>query len=127
MKPKPKMVPDHVKPLRAKVLRFMEEHVYPLERRLRKQGGWPSTSGPLAFSPEVRALQAEAKRQGLWALGHPRELGGGGMPFAEYLHVNEVQGRAEALGGICLGTHSLQDALMLARHASAVRPVLAID
>ena len=121
------MVPDHVKPLRAKVLRFMEEHVYPLERRLRKQGGWPSTSGPLAFSPEVRALQAEAKRQGLWALGHPRELGGGGMPFAEYLHVNEVQGRAEALGGICLGTHSLQDALMLARHASAVRPVLAID
>ena len=33
------------------------------------------------------------------------------------MQVNEVQGRSE-LGSICLGTHSLQDSLMMHNHAS---------
>jgi alkylation response protein AidB-like acyl-CoA dehydrogenase len=63
-------------------------------------------------------LQVEAKKQGLWALGHPTEVGGQGMPFRDYIYVNEVQGRS-ALASQCLGTHSLQDSLMLLNHASA--------
>jgi acyl-CoA dehydrogenase len=65
----------------------------------------------------LRKLQARAKELGLWALGHPKEVGGGGMPFADYVYINEVQGRSE-LAPIVLGTHSLQDSLMLLKHAS---------
>lgn len=43
------------------------------------------------------------------------------MPFLDYVYVNEVQGRSE-YGQQSLGTHTLQDSLMLHRHASpAVR------
>ena len=31
----------------------------------------------------MEALKAEAKRRGLWALGHPKEIGGGGLPFMD--------------------------------------------
>ena len=65
----------------------------------------------------IRRLQAEAKAEGLWALGHPKELGGGGLPFMDYVYVNEIQGRSE-YGQIALGTHSLQDSLMLNQYAS---------
>jgi alkylation response protein AidB-like acyl-CoA dehydrogenase len=65
----------------------------------------------------MRALQQEAKEAGLWALGHPREIGGGGLPFLDYVYINEVVGRSYyALWA--LGTHSLQDSLMLQRHAT---------
>lgn len=66
----------------------------------------------------IKALQAKAKAQGLWALGHPKDIGGQGMPFRDYIYVNEVQGRSE-LAPVALGTHSLQDSLMLLNHASA--------
>ncbi len=62
-------------------------------------------------------LQDEARAQGLWALGHPTELGGGGLPFLDYVYVNEVQGRSE-FGQIALGTFTLQDSLMLHQYAN---------
>ncbi len=65
----------------------------------------------------LRTLQDEAKAEGLWALGHPTELGGGGLPFLDYVYVNEVQGRSE-FGQIALGTYTLQDSLMLHEYAS---------
>lgn len=105
-------VPEHVKPVREKVLHFIEQCVYPLEHRLRC--GKISDAEAAAAT---RELQQAAKAEGLWALGHPIEIGGQGMPFKEYIHVNEVQGRSE-LGSICLGTHSLQDSLMLHKYAS---------
>ena len=64
---------------------------------------------PTSCSP---SLQAEAKAEGLWALGHPAELGGGGLPFLDYVYVNEVQGRSE-YGQLALGTWTLQDSIML--------------
>jgi acyl-CoA dehydrogenase len=101
-------VPDHVRPLRDAVFRFMTERVEPAEPVL------------LAGGDEARAamagLQAAAKAEGLWALGHPVELGGGGLPFLDYVYVNEVQGRSEA-GQVALGTFTLQDSLMLHRYA----------
>jgi alkylation response protein AidB-like acyl-CoA dehydrogenase len=62
-------------------------------------------------------LQRQAKEEGLWALGHPAELGGGDMAFADYVFVNEVQGRSE-YGQLALGTFTLQDSLMLQAHAT---------
>ena len=60
---------------------------------------------------------AAAKAAGLWALGHPKEIGGQGLPFLDYVYVNEVVGRSE-LATVALGTHSLQDSIMLNLHAA---------
>ncbi|WP_433508837.1 acyl-CoA dehydrogenase family protein [Nonomuraea sp. CA-143628] len=103
-------VPDSVRPIRDAVHAFMTERVEPAENVLH-QGG-PAAGAALD------ELRAEAKKEGLWALGHPRELGGGGLPFLDYVYVNEVQGRSE-FGQIALGTYTLQDSLMLYEHASA--------
>ena len=102
-------VPDHVRPIRDQVLAFMKERVEPAEPVLHQ-------GGPEA-AERLTGLQAQAKAEGLWALGHPKELGGGGMPFADYVFVNEVQGRSE-YGQLALGTFTLQDSLMLHAHAS---------
>lgn len=101
-------VPEHVRPIREAVLAFMVERVEPAEATLH-QGG--DDAAELLVS-----LQAEAKAEGLWALGHPTELGGGGMAFLDYVYVNEVQGRSD-YGQLALGTFTLQDSLMLDRYA----------
>jgi len=116
---------QHVEPVRNKVLKFIEEQVLPLEEALAKEhgaggmgvGGLNDGAQVSKLVQTIRALQQKAKDQGLWALGHPKEIGGGGMPFVDYIYVNEVQGRSE-LAPLCLGTHSLQDSLMLFKHAS---------
>ena len=103
-------VPEHVRPIRARVRQFIEERVYPVETVLDERG-----------HPEARVvlrrLMDEAKAAGLWALGHPKEIGGQGLPFLDYVYVNEVQGRSE-WGQMALGTFTLQDSLMLHKYAS---------
>lgn len=103
-------VPEHVRPLREKVRRFIEERIYPVESILdeRRDGEAVST---------LRQLMREAKDAGLWALGHPKEIGGQGLPFLDYVYVNEVVGRSEH-AMVILGTHSLQDSIMLNLHAA---------
>jgi alkylation response protein AidB-like acyl-CoA dehydrogenase len=103
-------IPDHVKPLREKALKFIEEECYPIENEL--------------FEAErderrkvMKGLMQKAKDQGLWALGHPKEIGGGGLPFMDYVFINECVGRSE-IASAALGTHSLQDSIMLHRYAS---------
>lgn len=102
-------VPSHVRPVRDQVLAFMTERVEPAEPLLHLGGDQAAAL--------LVGLQQQAKDEGLWALGHPAELGGGGMPFADYVYVNEVQGRSE-YGQLALGTFTLQDSLMLQAHAS---------
>ena len=102
-------VPDSVRTIRGEVLDFMVERVEPAEPVLHRGG---------ADAMElIGSLQAEAKAAGLWALGHPSELGGGGLAFGDYVFINEVQGRSE-YGQIALGTYTLQDSLMLNTYAS---------
>ncbi len=101
-------VPEHVRPIREKVRRFVEERIYPAEAVLERGGEEGRAT--------MRRLMDEAKAAGLWALGHPAELGGGGLPFLDYVYVNEVVGRAE-YAMVALGTHSLQDSIMLNLHA----------
>lgn len=105
-------VPDSIRPVRDRVLAFMRERVEPAEAGVLEGGD--------GARDVLRALQDEAKAEGLWALGHPEDLGGGGLPFLDYVYVNEVQGRSE-IGQLALGTFTLQDSLMLHAHASATQ------
>ncbi len=96
--------------VRRRVKRFVEERIYPEETVLH---------GPdrTASSLTLARLMDEAKQEGLWALGHPKEIGGQGMPFMDYVYINEVIGRAED-GWKVFGTLSLQDSIMLNLYAS---------
>jgi alkylation response protein AidB-like acyl-CoA dehydrogenase len=60
----------------------------------------------------MAALKASARRQGLWALGHPEEIGGGGLPFMDFVYMNEVIGRSH-YGQMAVGSLSMQDSIML--------------
>ncbi len=95
---------------RRAVIRFVEDRIYPVEHEM-DQGSRTERNLIMA------RLIEEAKGAGLWALGHPRELGGQGMPFMDYVHVNEVIGRS-FYAMQALGTLSLQDSLMLHRYAA---------
>lgn len=98
--------------LRQRVLRFVEEEVYPAEAAL--------DAAPRAQrNALLRQLMQRAKDQGLWALGHPRELGGQSLPFMDYVQINEVIGRS-FWAMQALGTLSLQDSLMVHRHGGAL-------
>jgi alkylation response protein AidB-like acyl-CoA dehydrogenase len=102
-------VPEHVRPIRKRVQDFIEERIYPVESVL-------FDHDRAAGREVLRDLMAQAKAAGLWALGHPVEIGGQGMPFMDYVYVNEVIGRSEAATA-ALGTHSLQDSIMLNLYA----------
>ena len=95
--------------IRAKVKDFIENEIYPKETELAK--GTPGSREMLG------SLMQLAKDEKIWALGHPIDIGGGGMPFMEYVYVNEVIGRS-SFAMVALGTHSLQDSIMLREFAS---------
>ena len=95
--------------IRAKVKDFIENEIYPKETELAK--GTPESRDMLD------SLMQLAKDEKIWALGHPTDIGGGGMPFMEYVYVNEVIGRS-SFAMVALGTHSLQDSIMLREFAS---------
>lgn len=97
-------IPEHVRPVRDKALRFVEERIYPVEKAFYE-------GGP-AWKPIEQALIEEAKDLGLFAIGHPASMGGGGMPWFDYAYVNEIIGRSDAALQI-FGSYSLQSCLML--------------
>ena len=102
-------IPEHVRPLRDRVLRFVEDRVQPREADLDRP--WAESVSTL------KQLHAAAKAEGLWALGHPKEIGGGGLPMRDYLYINEVVGRSEPAMA-ALGTNTLQSALLLHKYAA---------
>ncbi|MCP4002619.1 MAG: acyl-CoA dehydrogenase [bacterium] len=103
-------VPEHVKPIRAAVERFIVDRIYPVEAALEERDTEESRR-------VLRGLMQAAKEEGLWALGHPKEIGGQGLPFLDYVYVNEIIGRSGP-AMVALGTHSLQDSIMLNEFAS---------
>ncbi|MCK9541461.1 MAG: acyl-CoA dehydrogenase family protein [Novosphingobium sp.] len=115
-------VPEHIRPVRDKVRRFVDAEIIPHEAEL--------DSGEPGIRPLVEDLMAKAKAEGLWALGHPTAFGGQGLPFLDYAYVNEVIGRTHA-AQLILGTETLQTAIMLDRHAApewrenVLRPMVA--
>lgn len=92
-----------------RVRAFVDERVIPHEEDLYDEGE--------RGAELMRELQAGAKREGLWALGLPAELGGGGLSLLDYAHVNEAIGRSYPAVE-ALGTFQTQDALMFDRFGS---------
>ncbi|MCU1455132.1 MAG: acyl-CoA dehydrogenase [Acidimicrobiales bacterium] len=90
--------------LRADVRDFIDGSVIPAEDAL--------YGGGLNGLATMEKLKAEAKERGLWALGHPKEIGGGGLPFMAMTLMNAVIGRS-FFGQSAIGSWSMQDSIML--------------
>jgi acyl-CoA dehydrogenase len=137
---------DEVRELRARMKDFIDNVVFKAEPELERQsehGFHPATGLPLELYEAAEArgeqtslgvrgpgdaasrratglmadLKAEAKARGLWALGHPKEIGGGGLPFMDFVYLNEIIGRSE-VGQVAVGSLSMQDSIMLHLYAS---------
>ena len=93
--------------LKARMKAFIDDTVIPLESVLLGEGGHQALVG----------LKARAKKEGLWALGHPSELGGGGLPFLMFAQLNEIIGRSY-FGQMAVGSLSMQDSIMLHQFGS---------
>src|SRR3954453_15320432 len=152
---------DEVRDLRARMKDFIDNVVFKAEPELEREaehGFHPDTGLPMELyelaeqrgddtSRGVRGLgaaagrrttglmadlKAEAKRRDLWALGHPAEIGGGGLPFMDFVYLNEIIGRSE-YGQMAVGSASMQDSIMLHLYASPeqrerfLRPLVAGD
>lgn len=89
--------------LRQKVREFIDEKVIPVETIIDEH----DDEGHRVLAE----VQQEAKEAGLWALGLPKEIGGGGLGFMDYVYVNEIIGRSSA-AMFALGTHFAQDSMM---------------
>ena len=71
-------VPEHIRPIRDRVRRFIDDEIIPHETEL--------DTGEPGKRPLVEELIAKAKAEGLWALGHAREFRGiGGLVHAASL------------------------------------------
>jgi acyl-CoA dehydrogenase len=95
---------DDGRALRARMRRFIDEEVIPAEPVLGRDNAESAAA--------MRRLKDAAKREKLWALGHPGEIGGGGVPFMPFVFLNEVIGRSH-WGQAAVGTLSMQDSIML--------------
>ncbi len=102
-------LPEELRALKTRMKTFINDVVIPRE---------PELMGEDSNSETVAAeLKTEAKESGLWALGHPAEIGGGGLPFMDFVYLNEVIGRSH-WGSRAVGSLSMQDSIMLHQYAS---------
>jgi acyl-CoA dehydrogenase len=74
-----------------RVSAFMDQHIYPNERRYHEQLAEPGQRW--ACPPLMRELKAKAKAAGLWNLFMQDQRHGAGLSNAEYAPVAEVMGR----------------------------------
>jgi acyl-CoA dehydrogenase len=86
--------------LRAKLLAFMDEHIYPAEaieheQRAKLASPWDT---PAIFDE----LKAEARKQGLWNLFLPDEEYGAGLTNLQYAPLAEITGRSPHLAPTAL-------------------------
>ncbi|MBI2912218.1 MAG: acyl-CoA dehydrogenase family protein, partial [Chloroflexi bacterium] len=80
------VIPEELRLLQTTARRFVQEELYPLERRYLLADQIP---------PDVRhAVELRARSVGLWALGTPPELGGGGVPALGLCLVQEERYKA---------------------------------
>ncbi len=110
---------DEIRDLRGRVREFVDGEVFKAEAVL--DHGMDSGPGTEAHREAVALmedLKAEAKRRGLWALGHPTDIGGGGLPFMTFVYLNEIIGRSH-YAQWAVGSLSMQDSVMLYLYANA--------
>ncbi|MFF9036988.1 acyl-CoA dehydrogenase family protein [Streptomyces sp. NPDC014892] len=86
--------------LRAKLLAFMDEHVYPAEAVAEEQRA--ELDSPWDTPAVVEELKAEARRQGLWNLFLPDSEYGAGLTNLQYAPLAEITGRSPQLAPTAL-------------------------
>ncbi|MEU3688843.1 acyl-CoA dehydrogenase family protein [Streptomyces narbonensis] len=86
--------------LRARLLAFMDEHVYPAEAVAEEQRAL--LASPWDTPAVVGELKAEAKRQGLWNLFLPDAEYGAGLTNLQYAPLAEITGRSPHLAPTAL-------------------------
>ena len=80
--------------LREELLRFMDEHVYPNEKRHEEELAANARAGrPYAELPMMAGLKAKARERGLWNLFLPESEHGPGLSNVEYAPLCEIMGR----------------------------------
>lgn len=101
---------EEVAQIKARFKHFIDDEVIPAE---------PVLNGhDQPADAKMEELKARAKDAGLWALGHPEEIGGGGLPFLAFAEMNEVIGRSH-FGQMAVGSISMQDSIMLHLYGNA--------
>ncbi|MEU9787248.1 acyl-CoA dehydrogenase family protein [Streptomyces phaeochromogenes] len=86
--------------LRAKLLAFMDEYVYPAEAVAHEQR--EQLASPWDTPAVVEELKAEARRQGLWNLFLPDSEYGAGLTNLQYAPLAEITGRSPQLAPTAL-------------------------
>ncbi|MGV9735044.1 acyl-CoA dehydrogenase family protein [Rhodococcus aetherivorans] len=99
----------HIADLCARMRSFIDNQVIPAEPVLAREDDDARKA--------LDQLRTQAKELGLWALGHPADVGGGGVRFLDFVYLNEIIGRSE-FGQLAVGSVSMQDTLMLRKHGT---------
>ena len=102
-------IPEEVREVRNHIREFINEKVVPVEPILHKDD-----EGSVQV---LESLKQQAKDEGIWALGHPTEIGGGGLPFMSFVYLNEIIGRSH-WGQAAVGSLTMQDSIMLNLYGS---------
>ena len=97
--------------LRRRMRAFIDERVIPQEPVLARDDD--------ASAAAIERLKEEAKAAGLWALGHPAEIGGGGVGLVLDSCTSTRASGAPSWGQFAVGSVSMQDAIMLHRFGTA--------
>ncbi len=85
----------HTEELRARLLAYMDEYVYPAEAVAHEQRA--RLASPWETPQVVEDLKAEARRQGLWNLFLPDAEHGAGLTNLQYAPLAEITGRSPQL------------------------------
>lgn len=107
---KPESTNSQIADLKLLMQSFINEEVIPQETVLQAEDDTSAKT--------MASLKQRARELGLWALGHPEEIGGGGLPLMDFALLNEVIGRSH-YGQFAVGSVSMQDSIMLHRFGTA--------
>src|SRR5216684_5830171 len=87
--------PARVRELEARLRAFMDEHIYPNEKRYHEQIAAGDRWQPTAI---VEDLKPKARAAGLWNLFLPESTYGAGLTNVEYAPLCEIMGRVPGFG-----------------------------
>jgi acyl-CoA dehydrogenase len=89
------MYSDKVKDLQQRVSAFMDEHVYPAEKRFQEEMNAARQAGnPWVPTKVIEDLKVKARAAGLWNLFLPESKYGAGLSNLEYAPLCEIMGRS---------------------------------
>ncbi|RFA27270.1 acyl-CoA dehydrogenase [Alkalilimnicola ehrlichii] len=83
---------ERTKQLQEKLLRFMDDYIYPNEKVFKEQHA--ALDDPWDNPPILEELKTKAKEQGLWNLFLPDSEYGAGLSNFEYAPLCEIMGRS---------------------------------